>query len=162
MTDLNTDQHSVQSVQRDSDEYYRQYLYSLFGESMAEYFLSSSYLPSNTPDWYTEITDSMRDRISSIALWDTLRQRSTKILKEMETETSQVERKLVDWNSLKRKDHLHHLSWLRFMYHNAQHNQAYSNLLLQQRLQSPLCFLDTTEGPSQYLTTENKLLKQRR
>ncbi|XP_034168041.2 uncharacterized protein si:rp71-17i16.6 isoform X1 [Pangasianodon hypophthalmus] len=161
MTDLSTDQHSVQSVWRDSDEYYKQYLHSLFGESIAEYFLSSSYLPRNTPSWYTEITDNMRGQISAKALWDALRQRSTKILEEMETETSQqVERMLVDWNLLKRQDHLLRLSGLRFMYRNAQHNQAYSTLLLQRRHPSPLSNLDMTEGPRQYLTAENTLLTE--
>ncbi|XP_060750742.1 uncharacterized protein si:rp71-17i16.6 isoform X1 [Tachysurus vachellii] len=161
MTNLSTDQHAVQSVWCESDENYKQCLHSVFGKSIAEYFLSSSYLPSNNPGWYTEITDNMRGQISAKALWDTLRQRSTKVLEEMETETSQqVERMLGDWNMLKRQDHLQRLSGLRFMYRNAQHNQAYSMLLLQQRLQSPLCNLDTTEGPSQYLTEENTLVKE--
>lgn len=39
---------------------------------------------------------SMPGQISAKALWDTLRQRSTKVLEEMETETSQVGFKL--WN----------------------------------------------------------------
>ncbi|XP_060794172.1 uncharacterized protein si:rp71-17i16.6 [Neoarius graeffei] len=159
MTDLRTDQHSVQSVWR--DEHYKQCLHSLFGESVAEYFLSSAYPPKNTPGWYTELTDNMRGEISAKALWDALRRRSTKILEEMETETSpQVETMLVDWNLRKRQDHLLRLSGLRFMYLNAQYNQAYSTLLLQQRLQSPLCNLDMTKGPRQYLTADNMLLTE--
>lgn len=155
--------------------------------------------------------------ISAKALWDALRRRSTKILEEMETETSpvcfkqqkyekfrtrfiyyslyyktdsmamsmnctkqysfsritlilhikhcctvpqQVETMLVDWNLRKRQDHLLRLSGLRFMYLNAQYNQAYSTLLLQQRLQSPLCNLDMTKGPRQYLTADNMLLTE--
>ncbi|XP_053542177.1 uncharacterized protein si:rp71-17i16.6 [Ictalurus punctatus] len=160
MTDLSTDQHSVKSLEPDTDEYYKQYLHSLFGESIAEYFLSSSYLPRNPPGWYSEITDKMRGQISANALWDALRQRSMKILEEMETETSQVERILVDWNLQKRQDHLLRLSGLRFMYRKAQHNQAYSTLLLQQRLQSPHFNLDMTEGLSQSLTAENALLTE--
>ncbi|KAM9445834.1 uncharacterized protein Hap1MRO34_024570 isoform 2-T2 [Clarias gariepinus] len=160
MTDLRTDQHSDQSLWRDSDDYYKQYLCSLFGESIAEYFLSSSYLPRTTPGWYTEITDNLKGQISAKALWEALRQHSTKILEELGTESSQVERMLVDWNLQKRQDHLLHLSVLRFMYRNAQQNQAHSTLLLQQRFQSHLCTLDMPEGPSQYLTAEKTLLTE--
>ncbi|KAF5903524.1 Uncharacterized protein DAT39_006749 [Clarias magur] len=38
----------------------RSYNYNLFGESITEYFLSSSYLPRTAPGWYIEITDNMR------------------------------------------------------------------------------------------------------
>lgn len=76
------------------------------------------------------------------------------------TVPQQVERILVDWNLQKRQDHLLRLSGLRFMYRKAQHNQAYSTLLLQQRLQSPHFNLDMTEGLSQSLTAENALLTE--
>ncbi|XP_072553545.1 uncharacterized protein [Salminus brasiliensis] len=157
MTDPNTDTHSVLSgstpALSDSETDYKQYLCSVFGECTAEYFLNPSSLRQNTPAWYTQMRDNMRDHVSAEALWDALRQRSAQILKEMETEPVQQAKKLsTDWKGLMRKDHLLHLSEIRMMFRSAQLNQAYTELLLHRRPLSFLCDSDTTEGPSQYLS----------
>ncbi|KAG9269611.1 hypothetical protein AMEX_G16660 [Astyanax mexicanus] len=151
MTDPKADTHSVQSENtlalNDSDTDYKQYLFSLFGESTAEYFLNLSSLRQNTPAWYTHMRDNMKGHVNAVALWDALRQRSAQIMKEKETKPSQAE---TDWKKLMREDHLHRISAIRQMFRSAQRNQAYTALLLQHRPLSLLCNTDTTEGSSQY------------
>ncbi|KAL6482846.1 hypothetical protein MHYP_G00077180 [Metynnis hypsauchen] len=159
MTDQNTDMHCVQSgstlALSGSETDYRQYLRSVFGESTAEYFLNPSSLLINTPAWYTQMKDSMKENnnVSAEALWDALRKRSARILKKMEAKPSQ--KLSADWEGLIRQDHLLHLSGIRLMFRMAQRNQAYTGLLLQHRSLSLLCDPDTTEGPRQYLPEKN-------
>ncbi|KAI4901510.1 hypothetical protein NFI96_033445 [Prochilodus magdalenae] len=159
MTDQNTGMHCAQSESTlalsNTDTNYRQYLYSVFGESTAEYFLNPSSLLMNTPAWYTQMKDNMKDNVSAGALWDALRQRSARILEKMEVKSSQVEKLSTEWDGLKRQDHLLRLSAIRLMFHSAQRNQAYTAALLHR---SPLPLLsdpDMTEGPSQYLPEES-------
>ncbi|KAL7859956.1 hypothetical protein SRHO_G00151030 [Serrasalmus rhombeus] len=158
MTDQNIDMHCVQSgstlALSGSETDYRQYLRSVFGESTAEYFLNPSSLLINTPAWYIQMKDNMKDNVSAEALWDALRQRSARILKKMEAKPSQ-QKLSADWEELMRQDHLLHLSEIRLMFRMAQRNQAYTGLLLQHRPLSLLCGPDTTEGPRQYLPEKN-------
>ncbi|XP_035378441.1 uncharacterized protein si:rp71-17i16.6 isoform X2 [Electrophorus electricus] len=164
MTEQNTEKHRVEagrtSVLGDSHTNYQQYLHSLFGESAAEYFISPSSPPKTPPIWYTEMKNNMRDHVSAEAFWDALRERSTRILREMETRPSEADRITADWRKLMRQDHLQHLSVVRFMFHSALRNQAFSALLLNQRPPSFLFDLDMTEGSSRYTAVRNKQLTE--
>ncbi|KAK7132198.1 hypothetical protein R3I93_018682 [Phoxinus phoxinus] len=77
-----------------------------------------------------------RSTTSAVALWDALRQRTAQILQESNTEpsmviTNEIARRVTDWKTLIKKDHLMHLAGLKYMFRCAQHNQAFSALLLQ-------------------------------
>ncbi|KAL1249902.1 hypothetical protein QQF64_020907 [Cirrhinus molitorella] len=110
----------------------QRYLISLFGESTAGYFLSPSCYSKEIPSWFSQLKDEMKDHTSAVALWDAMRQRSVLILQESNTEiTNEIVRRVTDWKTLKKEDHLMHLSGVKYMFHRAQRNQAISALLLQ-------------------------------
>ncbi|XP_051736798.1 uncharacterized protein si:rp71-17i16.6 [Ctenopharyngodon idella] len=114
----------------------KQYLISLFDESTAEYFLSPSSCSKEIPPWFSQLKDDMKDHMSAVALWDALRQRTAQILQESNTEpsmviTNQIARRVTDWKTLMKKDHLMHLAGVKYMFRCAQHNQDISALLLQ-------------------------------
>ncbi|XP_058619260.1 uncharacterized protein si:rp71-17i16.6 isoform X2 [Onychostoma macrolepis] len=108
----------------------KQYLISLFGESTAEYFLSPSSCSKEIPSWFSQLKDDMKDHTSAISLWDAMRQRSTQILQESNKEPSMIVRRVTDWKTLKKQDHLMHLSGVKYMFRCAKRNQAISALLL--------------------------------
>ncbi|KAF4096762.1 uncharacterized protein si:rp71-17i16.6 isoform X1 [Onychostoma macrolepis] len=113
----------------------KQYLISLFGESTAEYFLSPSSCSKEIPSWFSQLKDDMKDHTSAISLWDAMRQRSTQILQESNKEpsmvnTNEIVRRVTDWKTLKKQDHLMHLSGVKYMFRCAKRNQAISALLL--------------------------------
>ncbi|XP_065142759.1 uncharacterized protein [Paramisgurnus dabryanus] len=110
----------------------KEHLISLFGESTAEYFLSPfSRRSKDIPHWFSQLQDDMRDHMSAEALWDAMRRHSTHILQESNTEPSMIERRVVDWKTLKKQDHLEHLAGTRCMFRYAQRNQAITALLMQ-------------------------------
>ncbi|XP_056305894.1 uncharacterized protein si:rp71-17i16.6 [Danio aesculapii] len=123
-------------IQDDCSVKSKRYLLTLFDESTAEYFLSPSLSPKDTPPWFSQLKDNAKD-YSAVALWDTLRLRSTQILQESNTEpsmeiTNELARRVTDWKTQIKQDHLMHLSEVKYMFHCAQRNQAISALLLQQ------------------------------
>ncbi|NP_001373460.1 uncharacterized protein LOC100148415 [Danio rerio] len=123
-------------IQDDCSLKSKQYLLALFDESTAEYFLSPSSCPKETPPWFSQLKDNLKD-YSAVALWDTLRLRSTQILQESNTEpsmeiTDEIARRVTDWKTQIKQDHLTHLSEVKYMFHCAQRNQAISALLLKQ------------------------------
>ncbi|TRY90624.1 hypothetical protein DNTS_003693 [Danionella cerebrum] len=126
-----------EQILEDCNEKCKEYLTSLFDESTAEYFLCSSSSLKQSPSWFSQIKDDMKDQVSAVALWDALRHRSVQILKESNAEQSvesinEISRRGVDWRSLLKQDHKKHLSRVKFMFHCAQRNQASSAFLLQQ------------------------------
>ncbi|XP_050952377.1 uncharacterized protein si:rp71-17i16.6 [Labeo rohita] len=113
----------------------KRYLISLFGESAAEYFLSPSSCSKEIPSWFSQLKDDMKDHTSAVTLWDAMRQRSALILQESNTEpsmeiTNEIVRRVTDWKTLKKQDHLMHLAGVKYMFRRAQRNQAISALLL--------------------------------
>ncbi|XP_076840581.1 uncharacterized protein LOC143485169 isoform X2 [Brachyhypopomus gauderio] len=168
MNEQNTEKHCVQSgstsVLGDSHINYKQYLLSLFGESTAEYFLSPSSPPKTPPPWYSEMKDNMSDGMSAEAFWDALKERSARILSEMEIGPSKVpfyaHKVSADWRRLMTQDHLLHLSGVRFMFRTALRNQAFSAVLLNQKTPSLLFDLDRTQGPNQYIALQNNHLTE--
>ncbi|CAM4680177.1 unnamed protein product [Leuciscus chuanchicus] len=123
-------------IQDDCNLKCKQYLISLFDESTAEYFLSPSSSLKEIPPWFSQLKDDMKDDMSAVALWDALRQRTAQILQDSNTEpsvviTNEIARRVTDWKTLIKKDHLMHLAGVKHMFRCAQHNQAFSALLLQ-------------------------------
>ncbi|XP_052396114.1 uncharacterized protein si:rp71-17i16.6 [Carassius gibelio] len=113
----------------------QQYLISMFGEAAAEYFLSPCSCSKEIPTWFFQLKDDMKG-MSAVSLWDALRQCSAQILQESNTEpsmaiTNEIVRRVTDWKTLKKQDHLMHLSRVKYMFRCAQRNQAISALLLQ-------------------------------
>ncbi|XP_073679579.1 uncharacterized protein [Garra rufa] len=114
----------------------RQYLISLFGESAAEYFLSPSSCSKEIPSWFSQLKDDMKDDMSAVTLWDAMRQRSALKMQDSNPDpsmeiTNEIVRRVTDWKTLKKQDHLIYLSGVKYMFHRAQRNQAISALLLQ-------------------------------
>ncbi|XP_051961080.1 uncharacterized protein si:rp71-17i16.6 [Xyrauchen texanus] len=121
----------VSLIQNDCNLKCRQDLISLFGESTAEYFLSPSSRSKDMPPWFLQLQEEMRDHIRAGALWDALSQRSAQILQESNTEPLMITRRVTDWKTLIKQDHLKHLIGVKYMFRCAQRNQAISALLLQ-------------------------------
>ncbi|XP_043080128.1 uncharacterized protein si:rp71-17i16.6 [Puntigrus tetrazona] len=137
-------------VEEDCHQKCKEYLSSLFGESTSEYFLSPSSCSKEIPSWLSQLKDDMKDHTSALFLWDAIRQHSTQILQESNTEpsmeiTNEIVRRVTDWKTLKKQDHLMHLLGVKYMFRCAQRNQVISALLLQQ---NPLFDYGINNGPN--------------
>nr|XP_046193010.1 uncharacterized protein si:rp71-17i16.6 [Oncorhynchus gorbuscha] len=139
-----------------TEQDYRLYLHRLFGKETAEYFLNPSPVHTSSPTWYTLLMKNMGDEVSAEALWDTLREHSTRRLRDLEeeeeSESLELVKASVNQDVQRERGHLQHLAGVRYMFNLAQLHQAYSAHVLS--LNHPALLLDDLEeleGPHSYL-----------
>ncbi|XP_041701043.1 uncharacterized protein si:rp71-17i16.6 [Coregonus clupeaformis] len=137
-----------------TEQDYRLYLHRLFGKETAEYFLNPSPVHTSSPAWYILLMKNMGDEVSAEAVWDALREHSTRRLRDQEEESESLEvvKVSADHDGQRARGHLRHLAGVRYMFNLAQIHQAYSAHVLS--LNHPALLLDDLEeleGPHSYL-----------